>query len=108
MDDRVVESTGTPPQYAMVESWLAAGNRLERNSAALVAFDTDLCLVEPCSSALRAPARFREFLLVEGESAAAATGRDDDDLMARRPCRTERMLQVIVDIAFPEPKISRE
>jgi hypothetical protein len=26
MDDRVVESTGTPPQYAMVESWLAAGS----------------------------------------------------------------------------------
>src|ERR1700686_5534435 len=102
MDDRAVESTGTPPQYSMVESWLAAGNRLERavgviafatgvrpaylsqedveqlirsrpyrfwspiNSAALVAFDTDLCLVEPCSSALRAPARFREFLFVEG------------------------------------------
>ena len=94
MDDRVVESTGTPPQYAMVESWPVVRERLERavgaiafatgvrpaylseedveqlirsrpyrfwspsNSAALVAFDTDLCLVEPCSSALRALARF--------------------------------------------------
>lgn len=32
MDDRVVESTGTPPQYAMVESWPAAGNAWNEQS----------------------------------------------------------------------------
>lgn len=78
------------------------------NSAAFVALDADLWLVEPCPPTLRALARFREFLFLEDESAAAATGRDDDDLMARRPCRPERMLQIICDVASPEPKISRE
>jgi hypothetical protein len=32
MDDRVMESTATPPQYAMIESWLAAGNAWNEQS----------------------------------------------------------------------------
>lgn len=84
------------------------GTVLASRCTAFTALDSDLRLVQPCASTCRTLARLRQFLFIEGKSAGAAAGGDDDDVMACRFRGAKSVKQVLLNIAAFEPEIPRE